>query len=45
MTLTSHLLVLDGDRLSEGPVWAAETPQSINYGLHSEFIPWDLLQE
>ena len=40
-TLTSHVLVLDGDDLRAGPVWVAETPQHLAYGLHSEFIPWD----
>ena len=44
-TLTSHVLVLDGDCLGAGPLWAAETPQHVPYGLHSEFIPWDSLHQ
>lgn len=42
--LTSHVLVLDGDKLDDGPVWMREMPHRIPYGLHSLFVPWELMK-
>jgi carotenoid cleavage dioxygenase-like enzyme len=39
--LRSQLLVLDGDSLSSGPVYATETPFHVPYGLHSSFLDWE----
>uniref|UniRef100_A0A7S1D4L2 Dioxygenase n=1 Tax=Cyclophora tenuis TaxID=216820 RepID=A0A7S1D4L2_CYCTE len=43
MPLRSHVLVLDGDNISEGPVAAFELPSYLPYGLHSHFVEWDNL--
>ena len=41
--LKSQILLLDGDRLEMGTVWAANLPYHIPYGLHSLFVEWDML--
>lgn len=38
--LSSKVMVLDGDDLNAGPVYAASLPYHVAYGLHSEFIGW-----
>jgi carotenoid cleavage dioxygenase-like enzyme len=42
--LKSQILLLDGDRLEMGPVWTADLPYHVPYGLHSSFVKWDTLQ-
>jgi carotenoid cleavage dioxygenase len=39
--LRSQLLVLDGESLSSGPLYATETPFHVPYGLHSAFLDWE----
>lgn len=41
--LKSQVLLLDGDRLEDGPVWTADLPHHVPYGLHSSFVEWDKL--
>lgn len=43
-SMRSQLLVLDGDCISNGPVTSVDLPHHVNYGLHSEFIDWDILE-
>lgn len=40
----SRVFLLDGDNLSK-PVWEADTPFPIPYGLHSSYVPWESLAE
>lgn len=40
----SQVLVLDGDDLNAGPVWTCDLPHHVPYGLHSSYIPWDVMQ-
>jgi len=42
--LKSQVLVLDGDRLEDGPVWSADLPYHVPYGLHSCFVGWNTLR-
>ena len=42
--LKSQVLVLDGGRLADGPVWSADLPHHVPYGLHSCFVEWDKMQ-
>jgi carotenoid cleavage dioxygenase len=42
--LKSQILLLDGDRLEMGPVWTADLPYHVPYGLHSSFVKWGTLQ-
>jgi carotenoid cleavage dioxygenase-like enzyme len=39
-TLTSKVMILDGDDLDAGPVYTAALPYHVPYGLHSSFIDW-----
>lgn len=41
--LKSQVLLLDGDRLEDGPVWSAELPYHVPYGLHSCFVDWETM--
>mmetsp|Transcript_1630 Transcript_1630/g.3496 ORF Transcript_1630/g.3496 Transcript_1630/m.3496 type:complete len:615 (+) Transcript_1630:89-1933(+) len=43
-SVRSQLLILDGDCISNGPVTSVDLPHHVNYGLHSEFIDWDILE-
>ena len=43
-SLTSQLLILDGENLKDGAVAAIDLPSHVNYGLHSEFLRWDILE-
>lgn len=36
----SQVQILDGDNLSAGPVFSAELPYWVPYGLHSSFVNW-----
>ena len=42
--LKSQVLLLDGDRLEDGPVWSADLPHHVPYGLHSCFLEWNTLR-
>lgn len=42
--LKSQVLVLDGDRLEDGPMWSADLPYHVPYGLHSCFVEWDKMK-
>ena len=37
----SQVVVLDGDHLSDGPVWQCDLPHHVHYGLHSLFVDWE----
>ena len=39
--LHSRVIILDGDTMDS--VWSRDLPHHVNYGLHSEFIPWDIM--
>jgi carotenoid cleavage dioxygenase-like enzyme len=39
--LQSRVVLLDGDRLHEGPVWQSDLPHDVHYGLHSMYLNWD----
>ena len=41
---TSKVLVLDGENLEAGAVFAAVLPKRVNYGLHSAFVDWESLR-
>jgi carotenoid cleavage dioxygenase-like enzyme len=41
--LKSQILLLDGDDIDMGPIWTADLPYYVPYGLHSSFVPWDKL--
>lgn len=42
--LKTQFLVLDGDDISSGPVTTVDLPLHVNYGLHSQFVPWDIMK-
>jgi carotenoid cleavage dioxygenase len=41
--LKSQILLLDGDRLDMGPIWTADLPYHVPYGLHSSFVQWETM--
>jgi carotenoid cleavage dioxygenase len=43
-SLHSQVLVLDGDRLDYGPLYALNLPYNVPYGLHSAFIDWNKMK-
>lgn len=43
-SMKSQLLILDGECISNGPVTIVDLPKHVNYGLHSEFVDWDILE-
>jgi len=43
-SMKTQLLILDGDCISNGPVTSVDLPYHVNYGLHSEFVSWDLME-
>ena len=43
-SMKSQLLVLDGECISNGPVTVIDLPYHVNYGLHSAFVDWDILE-
>ena len=42
--MKSRLLILDGERLANGPVTTVDLPHPLNYGLHSAFLDWSMLE-
>ncbi|KAL3793992.1 hypothetical protein ACHAW5_008167 [Stephanodiscus triporus] len=42
-TMKSRLLILDGDCIANGPVTIVDLPHRVNYGLHSLFVDWSML--
>ena len=40
--LFSRVIILDGDTMEE--VWSRDLPHHVNYGLHSEYVPWEMLK-
>lgn len=42
-TTKSRLLILDGDCIAKGPVTIVDLPHRVNYGLHSLFVDWSML--
>ena len=44
-SMRSQMLILDGDDISRGPVSVIDLPSNthVNYGLHSLYVPWDLM--
>lgn len=44
-SMKTQLLILDGDCIATGPVTIVDLPYHINYGLHSEYIDWDMMDE
>jgi len=42
--LSSRMIVLDGDDIAAGPVCSIDLPYHVGYGLHSLFVPWDVLK-
>jgi len=43
-SLSSRVLVLDGDDIAAGPVCSIDLPHHVTYGLHSLYVPWDTLK-
>mmetsp|Transcript_16404 Transcript_16404/g.41129 ORF Transcript_16404/g.41129 Transcript_16404/m.41129 type:complete len:593 (+) Transcript_16404:63-1841(+) len=43
-SLKTKLLILDGDCIANGPVTSIDLPRYVNYGLHSLFLDWDVMQ-
>ena len=43
-SMTSQLLILDGDCISNGSVTSVDLPSHVNYGLHSSFVSWDIME-
>ena len=43
-SMKTQLLVLDGDCISNGPVTIVDIPYHVNYGLHSQFLDWDIMK-
>lgn len=43
-SMRTQFLVLDGDDISRGPVTSINLPHHVNYGLHSQFVPWEVLK-
>ena len=44
-SMKTQLLILDGDSISKGPVVSIDLPHHVNYGLHSEFVSWDIMED
>ena len=44
-SMKTQLLVLDGESISDGPVVSIDLPHRVNYGLHSEFIEWGIMED
>jgi carotenoid cleavage dioxygenase len=42
-SMKSQVLVIDGDDMSK-PVFVADLPYHVNYGLHSEYLHWDIMK-
>ena len=42
--LKSQLLVLDAEEISSGPVTSVDLPVHVNYGLHSQFVDWEIMK-
>mmetsp|Transcript_33299 Transcript_33299/g.67946 ORF Transcript_33299/g.67946 Transcript_33299/m.67946 type:complete len:614 (-) Transcript_33299:57-1898(-) len=42
--LKTQFLILDGDDISSGPVTTVDLPHHVNYGLHSQFVDWDIMK-
>jgi carotenoid cleavage dioxygenase len=42
-SLSSRVIILDGDDLAAGPVCSIDLPHHVCYGLHSLFVPWNIL--
>ena len=42
-SMKSQFLVIDGDAMDE-PVFVADLPYHVNYGLHSEYLDWGILK-
>ncbi|KAL7431184.1 hypothetical protein ACHAXH_001467 [Discostella pseudostelligera] len=43
-SMRSQLLILEGEAISNGPVTRVDLPHHVNYGLHSAFIDWSILE-
>lgn len=43
-SIKSKLLIFDGESLANGPVTSVDLPHYVNYGLHSQFLDWDIMQ-
>ncbi len=43
-SMKTQLLILEGEAISDGPVTSIDLPHHVNYGLHSSFIEWSLLE-
>lgn len=42
-SMKSRLVILDGEDISTGPICLIDLPFHVCYGLHSLFVPWDVL--
>ncbi|KAL3759418.1 hypothetical protein ACHAWU_000717 [Discostella pseudostelligera] len=43
-SMRTQLLILEGEAISNGPVTIVDLPHYVNYGLHSAFIDWSILE-
>ena len=42
--MRTQVLILDGDAISKGAVTSVDLPHHVNYGLHSAFLDWNILE-
>ena len=43
-SMRTQVLILDGDAISKGAVTSVDLPHHVNYGLHSAFLDWNILE-